>query len=128
MHFSAHLDALLDIRDNARLAQAWTAQQTAESFADNIQLFYAVTRCLEIISEASRRLPKELRDRHSHLPWRAIMGAGNVYRHRYDNVAERLVWDAVQRDLPPVLVVIEIEVVRLSQNATNAESQGGGAS
>jgi uncharacterized protein with HEPN domain len=31
-----------------------------------------------------------LRDRHPELPWRAIMGIGNVYRHNYDNVAELL--------------------------------------
>jgi uncharacterized protein with HEPN domain len=49
-----------------------------------------VTRCLEIISEAARRLPSALRDRHPELPWRAIMGIGNVYRHDYDDVAEEL--------------------------------------
>jgi uncharacterized protein with HEPN domain len=40
-----------------------------------------VTRCLEIISEASRRLPESLKARHPEIPWKQIAGAGNVYRH-----------------------------------------------
>lgn len=41
-----------------------------------------------------------MRDRHPHLPWRAILGVGNVYRHDYDNVAEEFVWRTVQHGLP----------------------------
>ncbi len=57
------LYTLFDIRDNARFAQEWTVGYTAESFGSDRRIFYAVTRCLEIISEASRRLPAEMRDR-----------------------------------------------------------------
>jgi uncharacterized protein with HEPN domain len=104
------LDALLDIRDNARFAQQWTEGQTPESFTRNTQLFYAVTRCLEIVSEASRRLPSAVRDRHNELPWRAIMDVGNVYRHAYDNVSEEMVWRTVRERLPALLAMAEFEL------------------
>jgi hypothetical protein len=39
-----------------------------------------VIRCLEIISEASRRLPEALKDRHPSMPWNEMAGAGNIYR------------------------------------------------
>lgn len=55
MPSKSSLDYLFDIRDNAQLAQQWTETQTRETFAQNRQLFYAVTRCLEIVSEATRR-------------------------------------------------------------------------
>jgi uncharacterized protein with HEPN domain len=102
--------ALFDIRDNARLAQQFVAGLTPEAFASDRRTFYAVTRCLEIISEASRRLPQELRDRYPDLPWRAIRDVGNVYRHEYDNVAEEAVWRAVQERLPALLAVVESEI------------------
>jgi uncharacterized protein with HEPN domain len=104
------MDGLCAIRDNIRLAQEWTANDTSETFTENQQLFYAVTRCLEIVSEASRRLPQELRDRHPELPWRAIADAGNVYRHAYDNVAEDAVWRTVQHSLPSLMAVVESEI------------------
>jgi uncharacterized protein with HEPN domain len=67
--------ALFDIRDNARLAREFAAGLSMDAFKGDRRTFYAVTRCLEIISEAARRLPSSLRDRHPELPSRAIMGA-----------------------------------------------------
>jgi uncharacterized protein with HEPN domain len=91
---------LFDIRDNARRAQRWTAKHTRESFEADELTFYAVTRSLEIVSEASRRIPQELRDRHPELPWKKIMRVGNVYRHDDDNVQQDFVWRTVQERLP----------------------------
>jgi uncharacterized protein with HEPN domain len=107
------LHSLFDIRDNARLAQEWTANQTLESFTDNRLVFYAVARCLEIVSEASRRLPQTIRDRRPELPWRAIMDAGNFYRHQYDNVSEDAVWRTVHQRLSELLAVVESEIANL---------------
>jgi uncharacterized protein with HEPN domain len=77
---------LIDIRDNARLAQSFIAGRTYTEFQADRQLFYAVTRCLEIISEASRWLDDEMRQRHPELPWRDIASAGNIFRHVYRDV------------------------------------------
>jgi uncharacterized protein with HEPN domain len=82
---------------------------------EDVRTAYAVTRCLEIISEASRRLPDELKARHPEIPWKQIAGAGNVYRHDYEDVAARYVWDTVQRDPPALKAVMAGEIDRLSQ-------------
>jgi len=71
---------------------------------------YAVTRCLEIISEASRRLPTELKTRYPSIAWKDMAGAGNIYRHDYEDVAARLVWDTVQLALPPLREVVVREL------------------
>jgi uncharacterized protein with HEPN domain len=107
--------ALFDIRDNLRLAREFVAGLSLEAFKADRRTFYAVTRCLEIVSEAARRLPPTIRDRHPELPWRAIMGVGNVYRHDYDNVAEEFVWRTVQHSLEPLLTVIEGEIAGLPE-------------
>jgi uncharacterized protein with HEPN domain len=59
-------------------------------------------RCLEIISEASRRLPDEIKARYPSIAWKNMAGAGNVYRHDYEDVAAKLVWDTMQLALPPL--------------------------
>ena len=81
---------------------------------DDARTVYAVTRCLEIISEASRRLPTELKERHPGIPWKQMAGAGNIYRHDYEDVAARYVWETVQRDLPPLRTTIEQEIAHLT--------------
>lgn len=104
---------LIDIRDNIRLARGFVEGLTYETFRDNLLLFYGVTRCLEIISEASRRLPAEFRERHPHIRWSEIAGAGNVYRHDYEAVERLLIWGTVHERLPELLAVVEQELARL---------------
>ena len=70
---------LNDIRHT--LAEGFVAGMTYATFKDDYLHLYAVTRCLEIISEASRRLPEELKVRHPSIEWSDIAGAGNIYRH-----------------------------------------------
>jgi uncharacterized protein with HEPN domain len=81
-----------------------------EAFRDDTRTVYAVTRCLEIISEASRRLPEDLKLRHPSIAWKNMAGAGNVYRHDYEDVAAKLVWDTVAVALPPLRDVIAVEI------------------
>ncbi len=71
---------------------------------------YAAIRCLEIISEASRRLSDELKARHPQMPWREMAAAGNFYRHSYEDVLPQRVSRTVHDDLPPLrrLIVREL--------------------
>jgi uncharacterized protein with HEPN domain len=101
---------LRDIAHHIDLAGRFVAGLGLETFKDDVRTVYAVTRCLEIISEASRRLPPELKARHPSIAWRNMAAAGNVYRHDYEDVDARQVWDAVQRALPPLRAVIAHEL------------------
>ena len=47
---------------------------------------YAVERCVEIISEGSRRIPDEWKAEHPSIPWSDIAGIGSVLRHNYEDV------------------------------------------
>jgi uncharacterized protein with HEPN domain len=81
-----------------------------DALRDDLRATYAITRCLEIISEASRRLPDELKARHPSIAWRDMAAAGNVCRHEYEDVAVREVWDTLSHHLLPLRAVIEQEL------------------
>ena len=104
------IQALHDIREHIALARDWLGQATAEELAADSVRFYALVRCLEVISEAARRLDPAMRARHPEQPWQQIMGAGNVFRHDYQNVAVILVWRTVRNALPSLLAVVEREI------------------
>ena len=72
-----------------------------------------MTRCLKVISEASRRLPDEMKTRYPAIAWKNMAGAGNVYRGDYEDVAAKLVWDAVELALPPLRDVVAREIAAL---------------
>jgi uncharacterized protein with HEPN domain len=88
----------------------FTSGHSFETFRDDVMRIYAVTRCLEIISEASRRLSDALKARHPAILWREMAGAGNIYRHDYEDVAATRVWDTVQRALPPLRALVAREL------------------
>src|SRR4051794_34030184 len=82
--------ALRDILHHIDLAANFSAGFDRASFKHDLRTVYAVTRCLEIISEASRRLPDNLKAAHPGISWKQMAGAGNVYRHDYEDVAAEI--------------------------------------
>jgi uncharacterized protein with HEPN domain len=102
--------ALLDILYHIDLANEFVRGFTPVTFKEDLRTIYAVTRCLEIISEASRRLPDAMKARHPGIAWKQMAGAGNVYRHDYEDVAAQFVWDTIERALPPLKNVLSQEL------------------
>ncbi len=115
---------LHDIERHINLADEFVAGRDREAFQNDTRTVFAVIRCLEIISEATRRLPEDLKARHPSIPWRDIAGAGNVYRHDYEEVAAKLVWDTVQLALPPLQAAIAQEIERLGSPPDEGEPKG----
>lgn len=68
--------ALATIRDNIGAARSFVEDMSFNAFRSSLLHVYAVTGALEIISEASRRLPEDVKARHPDLPWRAIRDVG----------------------------------------------------
>ena len=83
---------LRDILENIDLVQAFTSGLAYTDFESDRKTVYAVVRALEIISEATRRLPGELKGRYPDIDWAAVAAAGNVYRHEYEGIDEALIW------------------------------------
>jgi len=80
---------------------------------------HASERGDEIISEASRHVPGSLKEAAPNIPWRQIAGVGNILRHGYATISDRVVWDIIVNHLDPLeaaarrlLEPIEIEQKR----------------
>ena len=108
--------ALQDILDNIKLARSFVDGLSLADFQADRRTSYAVVRCLEIISEASRKLPADLKARHPAIPWTEIAGAGSIYRHHYVGVRDDLVWKTVQEDLELLRLAAEQEFERLGRS------------
>src|SRR5260370_33043132 len=91
--------ALRDILYHIDLAAHFAAGLDYERFQQDMRTVYAVTRCLEIISEASRRLPEAMKSRHPSIAWRDMAGTCNVYRHDYHDPSARHGWATMSSQL-----------------------------
>jgi uncharacterized protein with HEPN domain len=111
---------LQDILENIRLAQSFVSGMAFTNFTSDQRTSYAVVRCLEIISEATRRLPTELKARHPEIEWSDIAGSGSIYRHQYQAVSTDIIWQTVQDDLEPLRIVTEMELARLRDDGSSS--------
>jgi uncharacterized protein with HEPN domain len=78
----------------------YTIGLTLESFRADEKVVDAVARNLEIIGEAAKWLPAELKGRFPDVQWRRMAALRDVIVHNYFGIDLRLVWDIVQRDVP----------------------------
>ena len=99
--------AIADIVDYAKLALGFVEELAQTDFLEDRKTHLAVMRCLEVISEASRRIPADVKDKIPHINWRAIASAGNSYRHEYDRMDHDVVWDTVKVHVSALLAEMQ---------------------
>ena len=97
---------LEDILDSIQKIETYIAGLTFTEFLADTECQDAVIRRLEIIGEAVKRLPDELKARHPAIPWRQIAGMRDVLIHEYAGVLLERVWKAVTVDVPVLKDVI----------------------
>jgi uncharacterized protein with HEPN domain len=78
-----------------------------EAFRSDWELQFLAQRAIEIISEASRRIPANMRAGHPEIEWRRVADIGNVLRHEYEAISDPLIWSVIQDDLPPLRAAVQ---------------------
>jgi uncharacterized protein with HEPN domain len=100
-------DRLVHILDAIGNIQQFLAGKTAAHFSEDTFLRLAVERSFEIISEASRRLPEDVKARATGIDWLGVADLGNRLRHTYHRIDANLLWEIAERDLPPLKAFVE---------------------
>jgi uncharacterized protein with HEPN domain len=98
---------LFDIRDAIGGIQDVAAGVDFGTFANSWIMQRAVERGLEIISEASRHVPADLKEVAPDVPWRQIAAIGNLLRHEYQRTDIAATWKIIEEYLPSLATVVE---------------------
>jgi uncharacterized protein with HEPN domain len=112
MPSSLPITSLTDIVESIEIIRSQLIGATLAAFEGDKPKRWIVERGIEIISEASRRLPPELKARYPEIPWPKVASIGNILRHDYQNVAHDVLWHVVHEDLPPLEKVCRDELAR----------------
>ena len=100
-------DYLRDMLENAEKALFFVQGMDYDGFYKDDKAVYAVIRALEIIGEAARQIPEDVRQSNSEIQWREIAAMRNKLTHEYFGVNTKVIWRTVQEDLPIIISLLQ---------------------
>jgi uncharacterized protein with HEPN domain len=106
-------DRLVHILSAIDMIQTLMANKTSEKIASDMPLRFSIERAFEVICEASRRLPDNVKAREKAIDWHRMADFGNQLRHAYHRISPQTLTEIATRDLPPLKAFAE-RVIRES--------------
>ncbi|MBF0465735.1 MAG: DUF86 domain-containing protein [Nitrospirae bacterium] len=91
-----------DILESIEKAEEFVRSMSYESFVEDDRTIYAVIKCIEIIGEAAKHIPKPIRNKFRTIPWKDMSGMRDKVVHLYFGVKLDMVWLAVKEELPEI--------------------------
>lgn len=100
-------DYLQDIVDSISDIKEFIEGMTFKEFTEDKRTFNAVLRSIEVMGEASRNIPEEIRAQYPQVPWRKMTGMRDKLIHEYHGVDIDTVWRTLHEDIPPLKDMIQ---------------------
>jgi uncharacterized protein with HEPN domain len=100
-------DYLQDILDSIDDIENFVRGMGFEEFKRDRKTINAVVRSIEVIGEASKRIPRSLKARYRGVPWREMAGMRDKLIHEYFGVDVEILWKTAKDDIPPLKQVIQ---------------------
>ena len=106
---------LSDIIENIDSAVQFISGLTFEQFIGDKKTVYAAVRSIEIIGEATKNIPPEMRARQSNVPWKNMAGMRDKCIHDYFGIDYEVVWTAIKNELPMIRLQVQSLLGELRQ-------------
>jgi len=97
-------DYLTDILGSFAEVEEFTQGMSFEDFIRDKKTVNAVIRSLEVMGEAAKKVPEEIREQHPDIPWRYMAGMRDKLIHEYHAVDLGIIWAVITEELPSLKV------------------------
>ena len=95
-------DYILDILTSIQEIEEFVEGMNFEDFVEDRKTVNAVIRSLEVMGEAVKKIPSEIREKYQEIPWKYIAGMRDKLIHEYHGVDLEIVWEVVEKEIPPL--------------------------
>lgn len=100
-------DFIEDVINAMDKALKFVEGMSYEEFVQDDKTIFAVLRAIEIIGEAVKNIPDDIKEEYPEIPWKGIAGMRNKVIHGYFGVDLKVVWDTVKKRMPEVIPLFE---------------------
>jgi len=115
--FRHAIDDMLEAIDGIQSA---VIGKTLSDYRKEWLLRHAVQRGIEIISEASRTIPEDIKQLRPEVPWLSVRNIGNVLRHEYHGLSDPIIWGVISDELPRLKQALEAIFAQVGSGDENA--------
>jgi len=109
--YNLYLD---DIVEAAKRSEKYTKSLTLEELKKDTLILDGVVRNLEIIGEAAKNIPIQIKEKYPEIEWKKIAGLRDILAHGYFGIDVEVVWDIVKNKLP----ILKTQVNRILNKKT----------
>jgi len=89
-----------DILEAINFIEDYIENYTFERFISDRKTIDAVVRNLEVIGEASKHIPEEIKGEYKSIDWFGIRGLRNRITHEYFGLSYRIIWKIITEEFP----------------------------
>jgi uncharacterized protein with HEPN domain len=93
-------DFIVDIAHCSKKAQEFIYGVSLKDFRDDEKTLFAVMKAIEIIGEASKKIPENIKQNYSNIPWNEMAGMRDKIVHQYFGINPEILFDVVENHLP----------------------------
>lgn len=95
-------DYILDILSSIQELGEFTEGIDLEEFVKDKKTVNAVIRSLEVMGEAAKKIPSEIRDKYPSIPWKYMASMRDKLIHEYHGIDLEIVWEVIKKEIPPL--------------------------
>lgn len=102
-----YFDLLEDILEHSKYIIEFIGNKSVSEFENNKESLLATIRAFEIIGEASKRIPEEIKIKYQNIEWNKMIAMRNKLIHDYDMVSYEVVWFTGKEIIPDLIIKLE---------------------